>query len=107
MGVTPLRLLITSVALVIGAALMPAMTATASPEPVVAGVAAQQQHSEREVAALTQSESRLDSVAQRTSDGGRFTDEGLSGPPLWLLVLLVPILVGGAVGTGVTLRRLR
>jgi hypothetical protein len=105
MGSTPLRVLITSSALVIGAACMPAMTATASPEPVVADVAVQ--HAEGEVAALTQHESRLDSVAQRTSDGGQVLSHDLPSPPLWLLILLGPVLVGGAVGTGVTLRRLR
>lgn len=106
MGVTPLRLLITSAALVVGAALMPAMAAVASPEPFVATVV-QQAHSEREVAALTLSEARLDAVAQHTADGGRVVADELPKPPLWLLVLLVPILVGGAIGTGVTLRRLR
>jgi hypothetical protein len=107
MGVTPLRLLVTTAALVIGAALMPAVAAVAVPEPVVAGAAVHQAHSDREVAAMTQSESLLDSVAQHPSDGGKLVGSDVPEPPTWLLVLLAPILIGGAIGTGVTLRRLR
>lgn len=101
MGVTPLRLLLTTAALVIGAALMPALVANAVPQHAVV-------HTDREIAAMTQVESRLDSAAQRVSDpDGRMLGDEVPQPPIWLLVLLAPILVGGAVGTGVTLRRLR
>ncbi len=106
MGVTPLRLLITSAALMVGAAMMPAVVAVAAPEPVAA-VAVHEVHAERDVAALTQHESRLDPVAQHVSDGGSAVTIEMPHPPMWLLVLLLPILVGGAIGTGVTLRRLR
>ena len=105
MGVTPLRLLITSAALVIGAALMPALSAVAAPEPVVAGAVVR---SDREIAAMTESESALDAAAQRVSDPeGRMLEDRIPEPPMWLLVLLVPILLGGVVGVGVTLRRVR
>jgi hypothetical protein len=35
------------------------------------------------------------------------TEDPAPSPPLWLLLLLAPVLVGGVVGVGVTLRRLR
>jgi hypothetical protein len=101
MGVTPLRLLLTTAALVVGAACMPALAAEAVPEHAVA-------HADHGVAAMTQRVPVLGSAAQRLSDtDGRMVGDPMPEPPVWLLVLLVPILVGGAVGTGVTLRRLR
>lgn len=100
MGATPLRLLAASVTLTLGLALAPAVAAEAAPARVTHVLAADG----TAVAALTEQERRLDSAAQVVTDT-RAVDP--SEPPIWLLVLLAPILLGGVVATGVTLRRLR
>lgn len=35
------------------------------------------------------------------------TEQPTATPPLWLLLLLAPVLVGGVIGVGFTLRRMR
>jgi hypothetical protein len=80
---------------------MPAVVANAAPEHRAA-------HTTQQIAAMTQTEARLDSAALRVSDpDGRMVGDPMPEPPLWLLLLLAPILIGGAVGAGATLRRLR
>ena len=103
MGASTLRLLSASVLLVGGLALAPAMAATAAP--AVHAVTAQ---SAEDIPALTRQEAVLDAAAQHVSDGGSMAlvDTAVE-PPAWLLLLLVPILLGGTVGVGVTLRRLQ
>jgi hypothetical protein len=87
MRASQLRLLPVLVCVVAGAVAVPA-TAIAEPAPTTAVHA-------------VQVEAPVVHQAQMISE------EPTPAPPLWLLLLLAPVLIGGAVGVGVTLRRLR
>jgi hypothetical protein len=104
MGPSTLHLLSASAVLAVGAAVAPAMSALAAPAPATHAVA---ERSDQQRAALTGREAQLDSAAQRVGDGGMTLVAEDVEPPVWLLLLLVPILVGGSIGVGVTLRRLQ
>ncbi|GAA2752556.1 hypothetical protein [Amnibacterium kyonggiense] len=101
MGAPKLRPLLALAAVVLGVALAPAAVAAAEP---IRAAALQQ----TDVASLTQAEARLDAASQRTTDGGsRAIGDGAPTPPAWLLLLLVPILAGGGIAVGSTVRRLQ
>lgn len=103
MGAPKLRLLAASVALVGGLALLP--TAAAVAEPVHAAITA----TVAGPAGVTaQAEVVLDRAAQGVVPGPSRPSGGHPvEPPVWLLVLLGPILVAGGIAMGVTIRRLR
>jgi hypothetical protein len=84
MRASQLRLLPVYAAIVAGAAIMPmsAIAAPAAPAPVV----------------------HLAPAPHQVVSEDRGT---APTPPLWLLLLLAPVLIGGVVGVGITLRRLR
>ena len=107
MGASTIRLLSVSAALAVGLALGPSVAATAAPQAPAHAVASRT-GTELDVASLTGAEAVLDAAGQRVPDDGhmQLVDHRVE-PPAWLLLLLVPILLGGVITTGVTLRRLR
>ena len=104
MGPSTFRLLSASGVLALGLAVAPAMGAAASPAPAAQAVSGP---SDQDLAALTGREAVLDAAAQHVGDSGAMSLGATQvEPPVWLLVLLVPILLGGTIGVGLTLRRL-